>query len=812
MEPVTEINTANDRQAIFIEQVALLYSGLKVALGITLLVAIAIAIVLWPVVEHTPLLIWFVVITALTMTRIATYYLFKSTKHAQLSAQNWYLIFNAGVFLASLAWCAVLIALFPEENVKHQAFIIIALVGMCSGGVTTLSFRRESTLLFIVPILLVLGWRFASQGETWGVGLALASILYFIGLVVSSLHIYRYTKQNIELRLASRKQSEARKKSEQRLRSILDTEADAFFLHDIKGKLIDVNQKACESLGYSKEELLHLNFSDIELTTIKADVQSYWGELKQNKTITVTGIHCRKDGESFPIEARIGVLYEGGEKLFSVLARDTSERKKVEDALHLSEEQARAQYKGIPVPTYTWQLKGDDFELVNFNDAAENYTRGDVVKAVGNKLSVMYKSMPEIESDIWQCYKQKKPIQKQMPYYYQSFQQTRHLDVKYAFVPDDIVMVHTEDITERINSENELHEKQVQLEEAQHIAHLGNWDWDLMTGKIIWSDEVFRILGYMKGKDEANQENFIKVLHPDDMQLMSESEQRAYQGEIKFDEEWRIITPQGQLKYINLRGNRIFNEQRQPIRMVGTMQDITERKQAEIHKNEFISSVSHELRTPLTSIMGSLSIIDSGTLGKLPAEINKLIKIANENAQRLLHLINDILDVAKIEAGEFQLHPEPVNLLELVEESVQLNEGYANKYLTHIKLDNQISPDLEVNADKERIIQVMNNFLSNAMKFNRPDTDIEVILSRHQQLVRVAVKDHGEGIEQDFIPHVFKRFTQSDASTTRKTGGTGLGLNISKQIIEAHHGTIDFKTGNDGTVFYFELPLSVMRN
>lgn len=803
----TKISSDSHQQAVFEEQVALLYSGLRVALSITSLVSLFLILVLWPVIDHMALLSWLSVILVLTLVRGISYVLFNKRKQFRFTTRNWCRIFNAGVLLASLSWCASLIWLFPPQSVKLQAFIIIALIGMCSGGVTTLSFRRESALLFIVPILLTLGWVFASQGETWGVGLAAASFLYFIGLFISSRHIFRITLQNIELRLNSRAQSQAQEASEHRLRTILDTEADAFFLHDVDGKFLDVNQQACLSLGYSREELLQLKVKDIEITSNNTEVDLHWDDLENDKTATVTGTHRRKDGSSFPVESRLGVLYEGGKKLFSVLSRDISERQQAEAALKLNEEQARTQFKGMPIPTYIWRRVENDFVLDDYNDAADKFTKGVVKEYIGIKLSVMYADEPEVISDIIKSYDNKISIEKEIEIYFKHARVMRNLAMKYAYIPPDRVIIHSEDISERIKTEKRIQEKQQQLEDAQRIARLGNWDWDLLTGKIEWSDEVFRILGYEKGKHAANQENFIGVLHPDDLPLMVEFEKRAFQGEVSFDEEWRIITPVGELKYINLLGNRVFNEQKQPIRMVGTMQDITERKQVEILKNEFVSSVSHEIRTPLTSIMGSLSIVTSGTLGKLPEETGKLLRIAFDNSKRLLNLINDILDVAKIEAGEFQLTPEPISLLELIEESVSLNEGYANKYHSNIKLDSQISVDTQINADKERIMQVMSNLLSNAMKFTLPETDIEVSVVCNNDWVRVSVKDHGKGIDQAFIPRIFKRFSQSDASNTRVTGGTGLGLNISRQIIEAHHGKIDFETGKKGSTFYFELPV-----
>lgn len=795
------------QEAIFLEQLELLYGGSKVALVITALVSLFLVFVLWPVINHNVLLIWLTCMLLLACVRAISYRLFQRRSRFSLRLQHWYWIFTSGVLLASTLWASALIWLFPLHDVKHQAFIIFALIGMCSGGVTTLSFRREPALIFIIPILIVLGWRFASQEEAWGISLAMACILYFIGLVISSRHIFKNTLQNIELRLNSAEQSLALEHSEQRLRTIVDTAADAVFLLDEDGRFVDVNQQACQALGYSRQALLQLSISDIELTANKEGEEQTWDGIENGGTITMYGVHRRKDGSTFPVEVRLGVLREGRKKLFSVLARDITERKQVEEALHLSEIQALAQYKGMPLPTYTWRYHANDFTLENYNDAADKFTRGVVKDYLGIKLSVMYADEPEIINDIKMAFDNKTTIEKEVTLYFKHAQVQRHLAMKYAYIPPDMVIIHTEDITDRTNAEQDLRKSEASLAMAQHIAKLGNWDWDLVSGEIQWSAEIFNIFEYDQQTTPANQENFIKAMHPDDLKLMQESEQRAMQGEQYFDEEWRIYTTSGKLKYIHLRGERFFNAEGLPVRMLGTMQDVTERKQAEILKNEFVSTVSHEIRTPLTSIMGSLSIMKGGAVGQFSKEASKMVRIAYDNSRRLLALINDILDIAKIDASGFQLNHETVSLSALVRESAELNAGYVSQYHASIKLGIDEHDNVMIKADKERLMQVMSNLLSNAAKFTEAGDSIDVIIEYNGNKVRVSVIDHGPGIKVEFIPHVFERFTQSDASDTRSAGGTGLGLNISRQIVEAHGGILDFVTGKGGTTFFFEFPV-----
>lgn len=237
-----------------------------------------------------------------------------------------------------------------------------------------------------------------------------------------------------------------------------------------------------------------------------------------------------------------------------------------------------------------------------------------------------------------------------------------------------------------------------------------------------------------------------------------------------------------------------------------TLRDISERQRVEKIKNEFIATVSHELRTPLTSIRGSLGLLSGGAMGSLPENVKKLLNIANNNTDRLLLLINDILDVEKIEAGKMDFNFQEVDLMSLVEQALCNNIAYAEQYQVSFKCMTIIE-NCTVYADPDRIIQVLNNLISNAAKFSPQGDVIEVKATCNDDNIRISVSDHGQGIPLEFQSKVFDKFSQSDSSDTRFAGGTGLGLSISRAIIEQHSGNIDFITEqNKGTTFFFELP------
>jgi PAS domain S-box-containing protein len=236
------------------------------------------------------------------------------------------------------------------------------------------------------------------------------------------------------------------------------------------------------------------------------------------------------------------------------------------------------------------------------------------------------------------------------------------------------------------------------------------------------------------------------------------------------------------------------------------VRDITERKNVERMKNEFVSVVSHELRTPLTSIRGSLGLIANGVAGQLPVQAKGMIDIAYNNSERLVRLINDMLDIEKIESGKMTFDMRPLNLSQILDQAIEDNRGYSIQFGVSIAHDYTVS-DVMVYADSDRLLQVFTNLLSNAIKFS-PQGDTVTVTMRHSPTgVRVAVADNGPGIPEAFRPQIFEKFAQADSSDTRQKQGTGLGLSISKAIIEKCDGLIGFTSETGvGTTFYVDLP------
>jgi PAS domain S-box-containing protein len=250
----------------------------------------------------------------------------------------------------------------------------------------------------------------------------------------------------------------------------------------------------------------------------------------------------------------------------------------------------------------------------------------------------------------------------------------------------------------------------------------------------------------------------------------------------------------------------LVNPENNVISVIIQGQDITQQLESERMKKEFTSTLSHELRTPLTSIIGSLQLINTGVMGDVDKDIVELTVIAERNAQRLLDLINDLLDIEKIESGKFTLYPEVIALDELVLESVLLNKGFAERF--RVRLETGALEKVNTSADRKRTLQVMTNLLSNASKFSPEGGAVDVTMARRGDVVRVCVQDRGPGIPDSFRGRIFSRFAQADMTATRQKGGTGLGLAICKRLVELMDGQLGFDDREGGgTTFWFELPV-----
>lgn len=270
--------------------------------------------------------------------------------------------------------------------------------------------------------------------------------------------------------------------------------------------------------------------------------------------------------------------------------------------------------------------------------------------------------------------------------------------------------------------------------------------------------------------------------------------------------EFQVRRKDGAIRLFANTTTGMFDERGTLIGRISVNRDVTEQREVDRVKNEFISVVSHELRTPLTSIMGSLGLIRSGAMGDVSDDMGGMIDIAYANGDRLIRLINDILDLEKIEAGKMEFRIEPLEVADLLTQAQVNNQGYAEKGNVALNISQTLS-NVSVMGDEDKIAQVFANLLSNAIKFSPADATVELGAYRNGPSVRFFVTDHGPGIPESFRDNIFGKFSQADSSATREKGGTGLGLSICKTIIKNLDGEIDFTSVPDaGATFFFDLP------
>lgn len=329
---------------------------------------------------------------------------------------------------------------------------------------------------------------------------------------------------------------------------------------------------------------------------------------------------------------------------------------------------------------------------------------------------------------------------------------------------------------------------------------------DSSLALLVWNEPFRRHFGYSRAQITTGMNA---------MDLMVETARRGDLGE---GDPQAIVealvhsirsTPHQTLE-IQRKNGRVLNLFRQSLsggRFLLVSQDITDERTAARLKDELVSTVSHELRTPLTAIAGALGIVGAGAAGELSEKADRLIKIAQRNSERLILLVNDLLDVDKLQSGRIEFRLEEADLAELVQASIEHNLPYAQRGGLTLRAEVPQAP-VPVCVDRHRMLQVLTNLISNAVKFSPEETEVLVRLEVEGRRARISVIDRGLGIPPEFRDRLFQRFSQHDSTRNRVQQGTGLGLAICKSIVEHHHGAIwlDTKT-TQGTTIHVDLPL-----
>lgn len=385
---------------------------------------------------------------------------------------------------------------------------------------------------------------------------------------------------------------------------------------------------------------------------------------------------------------------------------------------------------------------------------------------------------------------------------------------------EEMLLTVWHDITEQRLAENSLRRSELMLNETQQLTHSGSWEQDLVTGKNYWSREAFNIFGLEPNEDGPETFQFDNMIHPDDRaQYLTAIRDALYAGKTS-SLDVRIVLRDGTIKHIHAIGKPHYDEQGRLTKLHGAIMDITEWKdakealikakvqaeQAAIAKSQFLSTMSHEIRTPMNAVIGFTHLLMQN-----PREDQReYLKTLKFSAENLLVLINDILDFSKIEAGKIDFENVEFSLRELISNIKHATIQRAQEKGIDLKL--MIDDDMPevVIGDSVRLGQIITNLVSNGIKFtNKGKVTICTTLvstNEHTTTINFGIKDTGIGIPEDKQESIFESFTQASSDTTRKYGGTGLGLTITRRLLELQGSKILLKSKEgEGSVFSFDL-------
>jgi len=362
-------------------------------------------------------------------------------------------------------------------------------------------------------------------------------------------------------------------------------------------------------------------------------------------------------------------------------------------------------------------------------------------------------------------------------------------------------------------------------------SRTGTWDWNIETGRIIWDDYMYPLFGRAQEDFDGTMESFLQIVHPDDCAQLERATHEAIEGKRTIDVDFRIVGLDGTIRHMASRGRVFYNAAGKAVRMSGVNMDITASKENEEElsrakeaaeaaneaKDNFLAILSHELRTPLTPVLATVAMLEEDET--IPTHIQRELELIRRNIEVEARLIDDLLDVTGIIRGKLELNRQPVDVRPLLEHAMQAYcAGAAARKKLRVSIQ-VIATETHVLADSSRITQVFWNLLQNACKFTPESGEIYVRVFNEFAGSRsagpehfgpdliVEIRDTGIGISPEAMPRIFNAFEQGERSRTRLFGGLGLGLAISRAIVELHDGslTAESEGQNKGSKFVIRL-------
>ncbi len=667
---------------------------------------------------------------------------------------------------------------------------------------------------------------------------SISVVLLLSGFLIMYYRSNRSKKAYISLLQKSLREKEnfssALKQSEERYSKLIKTMNEGLIMTDENDLILFANDKACETLGAEFDKLIHKSIQNFIIT--KEDLKIYTDsfELRKIGVSDQFEIQLRNEGgEEFWGHFSVSPLIDENKKFNGtvMVLMDVTDAKKSNYQLQEATSNLNQKIKQInclfDVSDLT-SVPGITFEeiLKKSLDIIPNglkYSHDVFVEIVFGEE--VYRS-DNYKDTNWTYLTPVKIHKKKLGHIKVGYLEEKPAVNKDAFQFSEKILIKSiaeklAQVMEAKNMELALSESHEKLFQAQKIAKIGNWEWDLVNNKKTFSDSYFEIMGVMPEKRVLfDDEAFKNIIHPDDRPEVLGLMNKIYSGNFnEINTSYRIIDYNGEIKHIRSTAKITYNEKLKPSQLIGTVQDVTEQvinqelknnieiavKTSEM-KQQFLANMSHEMRTPMNGILGMIEFLLKTDLSKEQYDYAQTIKHSSES---LLNIINDVLDLSKIEAGKLTLKPVNFSLDEMIDKVKGLFSALTKHKVLRFDIDIKDNVPEFLNADENRLLQVITNLISNAVKFT-PEGSVKLLIEQKSTVddeleLYVEVSDTGIGIAKEYMNKLFQPFSQIDTSLKRAHEGTGLGLSICRSIVELMGGEIGVKNNEEGkgATFYF---------
>ncbi|BAU10935.1 two-component hybrid sensor and regulator [Leptolyngbya sp. NIES-3755] len=606
----------------------------------------------------------------------------------------------------------------------------------------------------------------------------------------------------------------ALKQSEARYRAIVEDQMDLIARSLPDTTLTFVNGAFCRYFDVQPEEVLGKSFYRMIHEADRPEVMQRISTLSRTNPMLVMENRNVAKGQVRWMQWSDRLLFDeqGNVKEFQMVGRDITDRKQSEAALRQSEARLSIAQRVAQIGIWEWDIATQKrtWSELTYQQWGRDPALGD--PTYDEVLQMVH---PDDRDIVQAC--NDAAIDQGMPYsltlrVLHPDGSIRYLDSRVEPLCDEQGQIFkllgtSIDITELKRIETALRESEERFRRAFNGAPIG-MSLVSLTGHFVRVNRTYcDLMGYTQ--EELFTRTFRDLTHPADKEEDWQGFQQMLNGEISaFQMQKRYITKQGEVVPVLLSTAPLRDETGRVLYVVAHIQDIRDRLKVERMKDEFISVISHELRTPLTSIRGALGILASGVFHDRPTQADQMLKIALNNSDRLVRLVNDILTLERLQSGKVPLIKEPCQVSDLIQQAIESVRALADQSSIVLSVS---SVSATIVAAPDAIVQTLTNLLCNAIKFSDSGSTVWIDAGLHEDRSHFCfkVKDQGRGIPEDKLEMIFEQFQQVDVSDSRQKGGTGLGLAICKKIVQEHGGQIWVESRlGEGSTFYFVLPLT----